>query len=102
MHKMIFPFQSCNSFSKCSFREFRPFSVIGENHWPYGYITGTPPHAYITTTCSERLTHTPHHNKPHHTNTTHTQPHTHTHTHTETDRLMLKDPWPPSVRGPSL
>src|SRR4029434_4490853 len=35
MHKMIFPSESCNSISKCSFREFRPFSVIAENHWPY-------------------------------------------------------------------
>src|SRR4029434_6746817 len=35
MHKMMFPFQSCNSVSKCSFREFHPFSVIAENHWPY-------------------------------------------------------------------
>ena len=23
------------SVSKCSFREFRPFFVIAENHWPY-------------------------------------------------------------------
>src|SRR4029434_2707607 len=35
MNKMMFPFQRCNSVSKCSFREFRPFSVIAENHWPY-------------------------------------------------------------------
>src|SRR4029434_10291777 len=35
MHKMVFTFESCNSVSKCSFREFRPFSVIAENHWPY-------------------------------------------------------------------
>src|SRR4029434_3707653 len=34
MNKMMFPFQRCNSVSKCSFREFRPFSVIAENHWP--------------------------------------------------------------------
>ena len=31
----MFPFESCNSVSKGSFREFRPFSVIAENHWPY-------------------------------------------------------------------
>src|SRR4029434_9388357 len=36
MNKMMFPFQRCNSVSKCSFREFRPFSVIAENHWPSG------------------------------------------------------------------
>src|SRR4029434_1467690 len=34
-NKMMFPFQRCNSVSKCSFCEFRPFSVIAENHWPY-------------------------------------------------------------------
>ena len=35
MHKMMFPSESSNSVSKGSFREFRPFSVIAENHWPY-------------------------------------------------------------------
>src|SRR4029434_9629358 len=27
--------QNYISVSKCSFRKFRPFSVIAENHWPY-------------------------------------------------------------------
>ena len=31
----MFPSESCNSVSKGTFREFRPFSVIAENHWPY-------------------------------------------------------------------
>src|SRR4029434_6419368 len=35
MHKMMFPFENWNSVSKGSFREFRPFSIIAENHWPY-------------------------------------------------------------------
>src|SRR4029434_6509263 len=35
MNKIMFPFQRCNSVSKCSFREFRLFSVIVEHHWPY-------------------------------------------------------------------
>src|SRR4029434_11357877 len=30
MHKMMFPSESCNSVSKGTFREFRPFSVIAE------------------------------------------------------------------------
>src|SRR4029434_8420771 len=38
MHKMMFSFQKCNSVSKGSFREFRPFSVIVETHWPYLHI----------------------------------------------------------------
>src|SRR4029434_7702326 len=42
MNKMMFPFQRCNSVSKCSFREFRPFSVIAENHWPYYRIKTHP------------------------------------------------------------
>src|SRR4029434_10025464 len=37
MHKMMFPLESCNSVSKGTFREFRPFSVIAKNHWPYIY-----------------------------------------------------------------
>ena len=30
MHKMMFPSESCNSVSKGTFREFRPFSAIAE------------------------------------------------------------------------
>src|SRR4029434_1356499 len=61
MNKMMFPFQRYNSVSKCSFREFRPFSVIAENHWPY-----------------ERVKHITHTIQTH----THTHIHTHTLTHT--------------------
>src|SRR4029434_2592288 len=35
MHKIMFPSESCNSVSKGTFCEFRPFPVIAENHWPY-------------------------------------------------------------------
>src|SRR4029434_6903484 len=42
MNKMMFPFQRCNSVSKCSFREFLPFSVIAENHWPYPHSRFVP------------------------------------------------------------
>src|SRR4029434_3484298 len=35
MNKMMFPFQSCNSVSKGTFHDFRLFSAIAENHWPY-------------------------------------------------------------------
>src|SRR4029434_3925755 len=31
MHKMMFPSESCNSVLKGTFREFRPFSVIGKS-----------------------------------------------------------------------
>src|SRR4029434_3997484 len=37
MHKMMFPSESCNSISKGTFREFRPFSVIAEIFSPQGY-----------------------------------------------------------------
>src|SRR4029434_3923087 len=37
MHKMMFPSESCNSVSNGTFCEFRPFSVIAENHWHYIY-----------------------------------------------------------------
>src|SRR4029434_4781287 len=39
MHKMIFPSESCNSISKGTFHELRPFSVIAENRWPYNTNT---------------------------------------------------------------
>src|SRR4029434_5873787 len=37
MHKMMFPSESCNSVSngRPTFCEFRLFSAIAENHWPY-------------------------------------------------------------------
>src|SRR4029434_7106416 len=41
MHKMMFPSESCNSVSNGTFCEFRPFSVIAENHWPYTPHTQT-------------------------------------------------------------
>src|SRR4029434_7350676 len=42
MHKMMFPSESCNSVSKGTFREFRPFSAIAENHWPYSLARTLP------------------------------------------------------------
>src|SRR4029434_5647230 len=39
MHKMIFPSERCNSISKGTFHELRPFSVIAENRWPYNTNT---------------------------------------------------------------
>ena len=33
--KTQFPRHLFNSVSDCRFRDFRPFSTIAENHWPY-------------------------------------------------------------------
>src|SRR4029434_4969062 len=79
MHKIMFPSESCNSVSKGTFREFRPFSVTAEKHWPY---THTHTHTH-----THRHTHT--HTHTHTQRDTHTHTHTHTHSHTHILSLSL-------------